>query len=152
VQTAMVEPALMTETIAQGGEQADPQPSAPVVEPQPVVESAGEPVLQQQAALPPPAPVAALPPAQPQAQLSGFIIQLASHKTEADAQADYNRLVLQHGAVLGNLKYNIQQTKLNTGAVFYQLHLGSFASRQAAKDMCTSLLATGERDCLVKSR
>lgn len=151
-QTAMVEPALMTETIAQGGEQADPQPSAPVVEPQPVVESAGEPVLQQQAALPPPAPVEASPATQPQAQLSGFIIQLASHKTEADAQADYNRLVLQHGAVLGNLKYNIQQTKLNTGAVFYQLHLGSFASRQAAKDMCTSLLATGERDCLVKSR
>jgi hypothetical protein len=151
VQTAMVEPTLMTETIAMGGEQPNPQPSAPAVESQPVVESAGEPVLQQQAALPPP-PQASPATQRPQAQLSGFVIQLASHKTEADAQADYNRLLLQHGAVLGNLKYNIQQTKLNTGAVFYQLHLGSFASRQAAKDMCTSLLATGERDCLVKSR
>jgi hypothetical protein len=54
--------------------------------------------------------------------------------------------------VLGNLKYEIEQTKLNTGATFYQLHLGSFPSRQAARDMCTSLLATGERDCLVKTR
>jgi hypothetical protein len=154
VQTAMAEPApLATESIAQIAEQPAPQPSAPIVQSQPVVESAGEPVLQQQAALPAPAPVAAAPAAQrPQAKLSGFIIQLASHKTEADAQADYNRLLLQHGAVLGNLKYEIEQTKLNTGATFYQLHLGSFPSRQAARDMCTSLLATGERDCLVKTR
>ena len=152
VQTAMVEPALMTE-VAQAAEQPEPQPSAPVVESQPVVESAGEPALQEQAALPAPAPIEPSPATQrPQAQLSGFIVQLASHKSEADAQADYNRLLLQHGVVLANLKYNIQQTKLNTGAVFYQLHLGSFASRQAARDMCNSLLATGERDCLVKSR
>jgi hypothetical protein len=154
VQTAMAEPApLTTESITQTDQQAAQQQSVASVQAQPVVEGAAEPVLQQQAALPPPAPVQPSPAAQqPQAALSGYIIQLASHKTEADAQADYSRLLLQHGAVLGNLKYNIQQTKLNTGATFYQLHLGSFPSRQAARDMCSSLLASGERDCLVKSR
>jgi hypothetical protein len=157
VQTAMVEPELLTtESIAQVPEQPVQQPSVasvPSVQPEPIVESAAEPALQQQAALPAPAPVQPPPAAQqPQAALSGYIIQLASHKTEADAQSDYNRLLLQHGARLVNLKYNIQQTKLNTGATFYQLHLGSFPSRQAARDMCSSLLAAGERDCLVKTR
>jgi hypothetical protein len=154
VQTALVatDP-FTTETIAEPIAETPQLPPAEPVQQQPAVESAAEQPVQQQAALPPAAPIEPSPAAQPpQANLSGFVIQLASHKTEADALADYNRLRQQHGASLGQLNYAVQKTKLNTGATFYQLHLGSFPSRQAARDMCSSLLAAGERDCLVKSR
>lgn len=133
VEVAQIEPApITTQSIAEPA--IEPAP-----EPQPV---------QQQAALP--AAPAQTPPS-PGAG-SGFVIQLASYKTEADALAGYERLRQQHGTVIGGLTPNVQMADLGAGGTFYRLDLGAFSSRQAAKKACSSLLAAGERDCLVKAR
>jgi cell division septation protein DedD len=118
-------------------------------------EAATEPASEPQAA---PQRQAALPAAQgvqtqsAHATGSGFIIQLASYKSEADALGGYEQLRQQHGTIIGSLSPNIEKTDLGANGTFYRLHLGSFSSRQAAKDACKSLLAAGERDCLVKAR
>jgi cell division septation protein DedD len=118
-------------------------------------ESAREPPSEPEAA---PQRQAALPAAQgvqtqsAHATGSGFIIQLASYKSEADALGGYEQLRQQHGTIIGSLSPNIEKTDLGANGTFYRLHLGSFSSRQAAKDACKSLLAAGERDCLVKAR
>jgi cell division septation protein DedD len=114
-----------------------------------------------QAAAPAPQPApsqqqAALEPA-PKPQIthgtgSGFTIQLASYKSEGDAVAGYEQLRQQHGQLIGSLTPNIQKADLGANGTFYRLHLGSFSSKEAAKKTCTSLLAAGERDCIVKSR
>jgi cell division protein FtsN/cytoskeletal protein RodZ len=83
---------------------------------------------------------------------SGFTIQLASYKSEAEALAGYEQLRLQHGELLGSLSPNVQKAELGTSGTFYRLHLGSFSTKEAAKKACSSLLAAGERDCIVKSR
>jgi cell division protein FtsN len=130
------------------------------IEPVPITtqsftEAASEPASEPEAA---PQRQAALPAAQgvqtqsAHATGSGFIIQLASYKSEADALGGYEQLRQQHGTIIGSLSPNIEKTDLGANGTFYRLHLGSFSSRQAAKDACKSLLAAGERDCLVKAR
>jgi cell division protein FtsN len=83
---------------------------------------------------------------------SGFTIQLASYKSESEALAGYEELRLQHGDLVGSLTPNVQKADLGANGTFYRLHLGSFSTKEAAKKACSSLLAAGERDCIVKSR
>jgi cell division septation protein DedD len=140
VQVAQIEPQPLT---TQSTTEATP-PSAAQPQPAP----------QQQAALvaPSPQPQAAPTVTLQQKPLSGFVIQLASYKTEVDALAGYDMLRQQHASIVGNLTPNIEKTDLGGGGTFYRLHLGSFPSRQAARTACTNLLAAGERDCIVKTR
>jgi hypothetical protein len=135
VEIAQLEPApLITQSIAQPRTQS--------------AATAPQPAEQQQAALPTPPPGTEIS----KGALSGFIIQLASYKTEADALAEYERLHQLHESIISGLTPSVQKADLGTNGTFYRLHLGSFPSKQAAKSACTSLLAAGERDCLVKTR
>jgi hypothetical protein len=142
VETIQAEP-ITTQSIAPQAAltQSQPQP-ATIPEPAPAVPS-------EQASIAP-----ALPAQTQPTHGTGtiFSIQLASYKSEADALAGFEQLRHQHGQIVGSLRPSVQKTELGASGTFYRLHLGSFASKQAAKNACTSLLAAGERDCIVKSR
>lgn len=82
---------------------------------------------------------------------SGYFVQLASFKSEAEASAEFGRLKSKHSGILGNLPSAINPATLS-GSTRYRLALGPLASRDEATKICSSLIAAGERDCLVRKQ
>jgi cell division protein FtsN len=124
--------------------------------PQPVTEAATQdtggtqqvatvsPDDQQAQPLPMPAPEAAETKKQ-----GGFLAQLASYRSEAEALAEYDRLRSKYGDVVGGLSPQVTKASVS-GTTRYRLGVGPVASREAAARICNSLIAAGERDCLVR--
>ena len=63
--------------------------------------------------------------------------------------AEYDRLRAKHGAVLSGLSPRVVKATV-AGTSRYRLGVGPLASRSAASKVCNSLIAGGERDCLVR--
>jgi len=128
-------------------QQSTPQ-SQPIIQPQP----------QQQVASIPPQPqqqVASIPPQpQPQPQqpsaASGYVVQLAAFRSQADAQNEYQRIAQAHARLLEGLSPHIQQASLGAAGSFYRLSVGMLPSAEAAQKLCNALISAGERDCLVR--
>ncbi|MGE3876029.1 MAG: SPOR domain-containing protein [Parvibaculaceae bacterium] len=115
-------------------------------EPQQIASVAPEPLP-----MPAPAPEPAQPAPQ-QAKAStggGYIAQLSSFRSEAEAMAEYDRLRSKHGGVLAGLSPRVVKANV-AGGSRYRLGVGPLASRSAASKLCNSLIAAGERDCLVR--
>jgi cell division protein FtsN len=107
---------------------------------------------QQVASLPDPAPVQKqVAPTQVASAGSGYFIQLASFKSEAEASTEFGRLKLKHASILGNLPSAINPATVS-GSTRYRLAVGPLASRDEATRICSSLIAAGERDCLVRKQ
>jgi cell division protein FtsN len=115
---------------------APQQVAAVEPEPLPVPAPAPEPAPQ-------PAPQAAKPAS------GGYVAQLASFRSEAEAMAEYDRLRAKHGNVLSGLSPRVVKATV-AGGPRYRLAVGPLASRSAASKICNSLIAAGERDCLVR--
>jgi cell division septation protein DedD len=81
----------------------------------------------------------------------GFVAQLASFRTQDEAQQEYQRLKSQHGAIVSGLTPVINETVVG-GSKRYRLAVGTMQSNAAAGQVCSRLLAAGERDCLVRQR
>jgi cell division protein FtsN len=64
--------------------------------------------------------------------------------------AEFDRLRAKHGPVLNGLSPRIVKATI-AGGSRYRLGVGPLASRSAASKVCNSLIAAGERDCLVRS-
>ena len=111
------------------------------------------PAETQVASVEPPAP--SLPPSKqadaPPATGSGFVIQLASFRSEADARKEYRRLSSAYPSVIGGLQEQIRQTSVG-GSTRYQLGLGPLPSRSQATKVCSQLITAGESDCIVRGR
>ncbi len=122
-----------------GPEQVPQQ--VPEATPQQVVSVAPETVTAPQPAQP--------APEQTTPSGSGYIAQLASFRSEAEAMAEYDRLRSKHSDVLSGLSPRVVKATV-AGASRYRLAVGPLASRSAASKLCTSLIAAGERDCLVR--
>jgi cell division protein FtsN len=106
--------------------------------------------------LPAPAPATkkttAPQPEQQQASSGGgYIVQLASFRSEAEAQSEYGRIKSQYPDVVGGLAPRISQASLG-GSTRYNLGLGPVGSREQASKVCNQLFSAGERDCLVRSQ
>jgi hypothetical protein len=116
-------------------------------------EPAPQPEPQQQVAsvAPEPVPAPTPEPAPQQAAPSsgGFVAQLASFRSEAEAMAEFDRLRAKHGAVLAGLSPRIAKANV-AGSSRYRLGVGPLATKSAAAKVCNSLIAAGERDCLVR--
>jgi hypothetical protein len=82
---------------------------------------------------------------------SGYVAQLASFRSQSEAQAEFGRLQGKYPDVLGGQQANIT-TATVAGSTRYRLAVGPMASREAAQKVCGSLLASGERDCFVSKR
>jgi hypothetical protein len=126
-----------------------PDPSKPAAD--------GEPQQQVASIAPQPAPEP-IPAPEPQPQQpvnqakpsgTGYVAQLASFRSEAEAMAEYDRLRAKHANVLNGLSPRVVKAKV-AGGDRYRLGVGPMASRDAASKLCNSLIAAGERDCLVR--
>jgi cell division protein FtsN len=95
--------------------------------------------------LPMPAPEAA----EPKPQGGGFLAQLASYRSEAEAMAEFDRLRTKYGDVVGGLPPRVTKASVS-GTTRYRLGVGPVGTREAAARICNSLIAAGERDCLVR--
>jgi hypothetical protein len=95
---------------------------------------------------------AATPPAQPQSTTgNGYVVQLASFRTDLEAKQEYSRLAGAYPSVVGPLKSSIRQTTVG-GSTRYQLGLGPLPTRGDATRVCSELIAAGESDCIVRGQ
>jgi len=79
---------------------------------------------------------------------SGIRLQLASVPTEADVDAEWQRLQKRLGSALDGQQLQVERADLGTKGIFYRLHIGPFADRSAAKAACKNIKAAGG-DCLL---
>jgi cell division protein FtsN len=99
---------------------------------------------------PPAAPTRKAAEAQP-ATGSGFLVQLSSFRSAADARKEYGRLSSLYPSVVGGLPEQIRETSVG-GSTRYQLGLGPLPSRSDATRVCSALITAGESDCIVRGR
>jgi cell division septation protein DedD len=100
----------------------------------------------------PPARVAAVNPAPPPAAApssGGFVVQVSSQKTEADAQASYKSLQGKFPTVLGSRAPLIKRADLGEKGVFYRAMVGPFGTRDEAVTLCTNLKTAGGQ-CVIQ--
>jgi hypothetical protein len=92
----------------------------------------------------------AAPPAQTQSATGGgYVIQLASFRTDLEAKKEYSRLAGAYPSIVGPLKSQIRQATVG-GSTRYQLGLGPLPTRGDATRVCGELIAAGESDCIVR--
>ncbi|MBP2316040.1 SPOR domain-containing protein [Azospirillum soli] len=108
------------------------QPAAPAAAPQPAP----------QAAKPAPAPAAAPQPAAPTKSpgASGWRIQLASVRSEAEAASEWKRLTSRYGDALGGLSMQVAKADLGEKGIFYRVQ-GVGVDETRAKAACAALKA-----------
>jgi cell division septation protein DedD len=88
--------------------------------------------------------------AAPVPAVTAYVAQLSSLNTEANAQAEYNRVRSAHSAIVGSLTPLITPAELGTTGTIFRLSLGPLASKEAASKLCAQLIAAGEKDCIVR--
>jgi hypothetical protein len=81
-----------------------------------------------------------------------YVVQLASFRTETEAQQEFQRLQGRHGTLLGGYSSFIQQADLGSRGIYYRLRIGPIEDRSSASQLCNSLISAGERDCFVGER
>lgn len=96
-------------------------------------------------------PVAAIPPAAPapRATEGGYVVQVSSQRSEADAQASYRALQSRYPNVLASRSPLIKRADLGEKGVYYRAVVGPFASSEQAAQMCGELKNAGGQ-CLVQ--
>ncbi len=107
---------------------------------------------QQTAALQPAQQPSAPAPAAPAVASGSYVVQLASYKDQTSALAGFQDLKARHGSLLGRFQPLISKKTVGAFGTFYRLQVGPIANKQSGDKICSSLLAAGEKDCLVKRR
>ncbi len=102
-----------------------------------------------------PAPAAPPPPAQHLASVSntatggGYVVQISSQRSEADAQASFHSLQAKYPSQLGDRESIVRRADLGAkGGVVYRAMVGPFGTAGDAGQFCSDLKAAGG-DCLV---
>ena len=63
---------------------------------------------------------------------------------------EFRRLQSRHPQLVGALQQRIQRADLGASGTFYRLGVGPLGSKDQASRLCNSLIAAGEKDCLVR--
>ena len=71
--------------------------------------------------------------------------------TESEASTEFGRLKAKYSSIIGTLPSAINPATVG-GSTRYRLAVGPVASRDQATKICSSLVAAGERDCLVRKQ
>src|SRR5215510_9783193 len=116
------------------------------LEPQPS-EPAAAPAARTRTAAAPPASARAAPEAT-ESEASGFVVQLSSQKSEAEAQSSFRSLQAKFPNELGGLQPIIRRADLGSKGIFYRTLVGPFASAQEASQFCATYKAAGGQ-CVV---
>jgi hypothetical protein len=121
--------------------------SGPIsLEPQPSEPAAAPPARTRTAAAPP-APTRTAPEATESAA-GGFVVQLSSQKSEAEARSSFHSLQAKFPTELGDLQPIIRRVDLGSKGIFYRTLVGPFASAQDASQFCANYKADGGQ-CVV---
>ena len=137
---------------------ADAGPTKVVPAPSPAANanaSANAPLsLSPQAGQPAPAEprprVASTSPAQAVSSgAAGYVVQVSSQRSEADAQASYRALQGKFPSVLGSRAPLIKRADLGDKGVYYRAMVGPFASSEEAAQVCGNLKTAGGQ-CVVQ--
>lgn len=107
---------------------------------------------QQVAAVQPSQQPAPAPAPSPTVAAGAYVVQLASYKDQTSALAGFQDLRARHPSLLGRFQPLISKKTVGAFGTFYRLQVGPIANQQAGSKICASLLAAGEKDCLVKQR
>jgi cell division septation protein DedD len=100
------------------------------------------------AAVPPPAPPAPRAQNAP-AQGGGYVVQLSSQRSEADAQSSFRALQAKFPNQLAGQSGIVRRADLGDKGVFYRAMVGPFASSEEASRFCSGLKAAGGQ-CLIQ--
>jgi hypothetical protein len=120
--------------------------------PPPTRESAAPPMALRSDS--PPAPTA--PPARtrvasaPAAAGGGYLVQVSSQRSEADAQSAYQNIQGKYSSVLSGQPHTIKRADLGSRGVYYRAMVGPFGSREQAIELCSNLKSAGG-DCVVQA-
>jgi hypothetical protein len=79
----------------------------------------------------------------------GYVVQVASQRSEADAQASYRALQQKYPSVLGSHQVMVRRADLGDKGVYYRAQVGPFATAEEATEMCTNLKSAGGQ-CIVQ--
>src|SRR6516162_5985322 len=121
--------------------------SGPIsLEPQPSEPAAAPPARARTAAAPPPSTRSA--PEATENAAGGFVVQLSSQKSEAEAQSSFRSLQAKFPNELGDLQPIIRRADLGSKGVFYRTLVGPFTSAQEASQFCSNNKAAGGK-CVV---
>ncbi|ABD88060.1 SPOR domain-containing protein [Rhodopseudomonas palustris] len=88
------------------------------------------------------------PTAQP-ATSGGYVVQVSSQRSEADAQASFRALQSKFGSVLGSHRPLIKRADLGEKGVYYRAMVGPFGSPDEASQFCGNLKSAGGQ-CVVQ--
>ncbi|MEP9347692.1 SPOR domain-containing protein [Xanthobacter sp. KR7-225] len=86
--------------------------------------------------------------APPVAASGSYVVQVASQRSEADAQGSWKALQAKYPSLLGSYTAQVRKADLGERGVFYRAQVGPFASRDQANDLCQALRGQGG-DCIV---
>jgi cell division septation protein DedD len=79
----------------------------------------------------------------------GYLVQVASQKNEADAQASYRALQGKYPSVLASRSPVIKRADLGDKGVYYRAMVGPFGTPDEAKQFCGNLKTAGGQ-CVVQ--
>ncbi|WP_146035661.1 SPOR domain-containing protein, partial [Methylopila sp. Yamaguchi] len=92
---------------------------------------------------------AQVPAAAPRPSASGgFVVQVTSQRSEAEARAAYAALQRKFPGVLGQYGANIQSANVGDRGTYYRVRVGPFADGGQASTVCNNLRSAGG-DCVV---
>jgi SPOR domain len=78
-----------------------------------------------------------------------YVVQVASQRSEADAQASFKALQQKYPSVLGGYQAVFRRADLGEKGVYYRAQVGPFATAEEANEMCSSLKSAGGQ-CIVQ--
>jgi len=81
----------------------------------------------------------------------GYKIQLASLRTEEEAQAAWQQISSRHGSLLAGHPHAIEKTTVGNLGTFYRIQIGPFADKSQSAQLCKSLQSSGV-NCFVVAR
>lgn len=119
--------------------QNTPQRAAP--QQQASVQPSGPPPVQRA-----PAPTIAVQTPMP---AGSYVVQVASQKTEQEAQAAWQQVQSRYASVLGGQQAQIRRANLGERGTFYRAQLGPFNDRARASEICENLKAAGG-ECIIQ--
>jgi hypothetical protein len=84
------------------------------------------------------------------ASSGGYVVQVSSQRSEADAQASYRVLQGKYPSVLGSQSVLVKRVDLGEKGVYYRAFAGPFSSADQATQVCNNLKAAGGPQCLIQ--
>jgi SPOR domain len=79
----------------------------------------------------------------------GYVVQVASQRSEMDAQASFHALQAKYPDLLGDRRAIVTRAELGERGVFYRAQVGPFALAEEAAKLCASLKEAGGQ-CIVQ--